>query len=100
MGLQADLFACIAKIRLGALIFRSVGRSVGPPKIIKNITKLYKTLQNMLQNITKQTVKEASAVCGSFLDGVVIFFKEIYHHFIAAFYFDSSHSYGLDISFP
>ena len=40
--------------------------SVGPPKI----TKLYKTLQI----IDGKTVKEASAVSQSFLDGVVIFF--------------------------
>ena len=41
----------IVKLRLGALIPRSVGpsvgRSVGPPKNYKKITKLYKTLQNL-----------------------------------------------------
>ena len=38
------------KLRLGALIPRSVGRSVGPPKItkkIQNFIKLYKMLQNI-----------------------------------------------------
>ena len=56
----------VFKLRLGALIPRSVGRSVGrlvgPPKITKklqNFTKHYKTLQNItkcyktLQNIGK-----------------------------------------------
>ena len=45
----------IVKLRLGALIPRSVGPSVGlsvclsvgPPKNYKKITKLYKTLQNL-----------------------------------------------------
>ena len=48
----------IFKLRLGALIPRSVGRSVGlsvglsvgPPKITKKITKLYKTLQNVTKH--------------------------------------------------
>ena len=39
------------KLRLGAFIPRSVGRlvgrSVGPPKITKKITELYRTLQNI-----------------------------------------------------
>ena len=33
------------KLLLGALIPRYVGLSVGPPKITKEITKLYKTLK-------------------------------------------------------
>ena len=44
----------VFKLRLGALIPRSVGPlvgwSVGPPKITKKITKLYKTLQNVTKN--------------------------------------------------
>ena len=86
------------KLRLEALIPRcvslSVCLSVSPPKItnnyktLQNIAKRYKTLQNTtkhyktLQNIeiksfcppfsAVKTVKEASAVCRSFIDGVVI----------------------------
>ena len=45
----------------------SLGLSVCPPKN----TKPYKTLQNLA--IAIKTVKEASAACQSFLDGVVIF---------------------------
>ena len=85
------------KLRLGALMVSlsvclSVGLSVSrSSKNYKKNTKLYKTLQNStkqyktLQNIeiksfcpppfsAVKTVKEASAVCRSFLDGVVIFF--------------------------
>ena len=82
----------IFKLWLGALIPRSVGLSVGLSVLqnYKKIIKLYKTLQNStkhyktLQNIeiksfcpppfsAVKTVKEVSAVCRSFLDGVVIF---------------------------
>ena len=82
----------VVKLRLGALIprsvclsvCRSVGRSVCPPKITKNyktlqnFTKHYKTLENDKIWIPHslscvKTVKEASALCRSFLDGVVIF---------------------------
>ena len=74
------------KLRLGALIPRSVGLSVCRSsknykknyKTLQNITKCYKTLQIIeirspppLSVI--KTVKEATAVCQSFLDGVVIF---------------------------
>ena len=61
----------IFKLQLGALIPRSVGwlvgRSVGPPKITKKITKLYKTLQNIAKRYKTfgKTVKEALAVCRS-----------------------------------
>ena len=56
MLISADLW--VFKLRLGALIPRSVGRSVGlsvglsvgPPKITKKITKLYKTLLNVTKD--------------------------------------------------
>ena len=71
--------ACIFKLRLGAFIPRSVGRSVGrsvclSSKNYKKIIKLYKTSHNLSITFLK-TVKAALAVCRSFLDGVVIFFN-------------------------
>ena len=48
------------KLRLGALIPRSVGVSV------------LQKLQNKLQNVTKKMTKEAPAYCQSFLDGLHI----------------------------
>ena len=78
------------KLRLEALIPRcvslSVCLSVSPQKItnnyktLQNITKSYKTLKYGVFVLPPppslslmKTVKEASAVCQSFLDGVVIF---------------------------
>ena len=81
------------KLRLGALIPRSVCRSVGRSvgrSVLQKYKKIYKTLQNItnqyktLKNIemknfwpltpsSMKTVKEALALCRSFLDGVVIF---------------------------
>ena len=81
--------AVVFKLRLGALIPRSVGLSVGLSvlqklqknyKTLQTITKCYKTLQNIeIKSFCPpfsavKTVKEALVVCQSFLDGVVIFF--------------------------
>ena len=85
----------VVKLRLGALIPRSVCLSVicctvCPPKITKNyktlqnLSKHYKTLENYKTRyfcplppphtlLCVKTVKEASTVCRCFLDGVVIF---------------------------
>ena len=64
----------VFKLRLGALIPRSVGRSVclsvglsvgrsvGPPKITKKITKLYKTLQNVTKRY--KTLKTLGLIVG------------------------------------
>ena len=80
-------------LRLGALIPRSVGQLVGRSsknskkhyKTLKSITKRYKTLVQIIEirsppltaspplSVIK-TVNEATAVCRSFLDGVVIHF--------------------------
>ena len=83
----------LVKLRLGALIPRSVGRSVGLSvglSVCRSVCppQNYKTLQNPTKHSRAskkgfcpfpspicfvQTVKEASAICRSFLDGVVIF---------------------------
>ena len=70
----------VVNLRLGALIPRSVGLSVClsgclSSKNYKKITKLYKTLKGdkirgFQPNLSlMKTVKEASAICRSFLDG-------------------------------
>ena len=45
------------KLQLGALIPRSVCRSVCPPKITKKITKLYKTLQSVTKHLGRPSRK-------------------------------------------
>ena len=83
---KISTLAIIIKLRLGALIPRSglsVGLSDRQCLSSKNYKKNHKTLQNFAKRYKTfwKTVKEASAVCRSFLDGVVIFIFEGFHFF-------------------
>merc|ERR1712208_59025 len=87
---ELDSQIILFKLRLGALIPRSVGWFVGlsvglSSKNYKKIIKLYKTSHNLSITFLK-TVKAALAVCRSFLDGVVIFLIDLIN-LIILFYF-------------
>ena len=75
----------VFKLRLGASIPRSVGLSVCWLvcwSVLQKLQKIYKTLQNLTKRYKTfgKTVKEALAVCRSFLDGVVIFVLSFVKH--------------------
>ena len=109
MARASSTVGVLVKPQLGALIPRSVCRSVRTPKIIEN----YKTFQNFKKTAENieiripphslscvKTAKEASAECRSFLDGVVIFFLHTSVHLNCVYIIDRENLQITNCLFP